>query len=523
MITVLVSYHARDGEREAARLAALLGARIPGLRAQAVGPDTPLSPEQLAAFASFQILFLCVIGPKWLATRGPHDRLLAFALANEMRVACIFVQDATQPPEAELPEPLRRLSRCLALTLPAAGADEDFDRLADAVGRLAYPPQAGAAPTTVQEASSPAESTTWKDRPFSKKSSLSVIAVVGAAIQRVAGMFKSRAPAREPESPPPPREPVPIVNPAPVPKSAEPLPAAPAEETKFMAEPAPVPPTPVLLGVSAPRGVKPNALFTARLAAYTKAFETAVGRKLDELGRGRAETILGAATCRWVVGTPVVVRLTGECFSAQPAEGAFEWNGEQNIVSFTVKTLPGAPEGWTVLAFEVYIAGVQVASVPLDIEINAAPQSESEHTGTATPAHTAFASYASPDRPRVMDKLSAVCACDKGLAVFTDCLDLKPGDEWQRRLAQEIPRRDLFLLFWSVNARKSSWVDWEWREALRAKGPAAIQPVPLDSPELAPPPAELSYLHFNDRYLQLRSAALATAREDRPPFTPAGG
>ena len=49
---------------------------------------------------------------------------------------------------------------------------------------------------------------------------------------------------------------------------------------------------------------------------------------------------------------------------------------------------------------------------------------------------------------------------------FQDLLSLDPGDQWAARLYQEIDRCDLFLLFWSSNAKQSQWVMKEVEYAL---------------------------------------------------------
>jgi len=270
-------------------------------------------------------------------------------------------------------------------------------------------------------------------------------------------------------------------------------------------------PEPVFLGVSAPRAVKPGGTFIARFAAYIKALEAALEKKLKALGGDRADVYLGFApdeAARWQVGTPVTVRVSGDGFTADPAQGRFVWNGSENLLSFTLKVAASAPEGPAILSFEAYIEGVRVAFIPLEIEVTAQPKTGMQKV-KASPARTAFASYASRDRDRVLDKLGALSAYDKGLDIFTDCLDLKPGDGWKERLEEEIPSRDLFLLFWSRAAAESQWVGWEWRTALDKKGLAAIQPMPLEAPQTAPPPPELSSLHFNDLYLLVRDAELA--------------
>ena len=75
------------------------------------------------------------------------------------------------------------------------------------------------------------------------------------------------------------------------------------------------------------------------------------------------------------------------------------------------------------------------------------------------------------------------------------------GEIWEERIKHEIKERDIFYLFWSKNAKASKWVEMEWKTALKWKGIEFIDPIPLDSPEIAPPPTELSKIHFNDWFI----------------------
>lgn len=118
-------------------------------------------------------------------------------------------------------------------------------------------------------------------------------------------------------------------------------------------------------------------------------------------------------------------------------------------------------------------------------------------------ARTAFASYASTDRDRVLDRVAAV-RISAGLDVFLDCLSLHPGEAWKQRLADEIRERDLFLLFWTAAAAGSEWVTWEWQTALAAKGKNGLQVHPLESG--IAPPEQLKDLHFGDVMMLIRDA-----------------
>jgi hypothetical protein len=115
--------------------------------------------------------------------------------------------------------------------------------------------------------------------------------------------------------------------------------------------------------------------------------------------------------------------------------------------------------------------------------------------------HKAFASYASTERAEVLARLQGMRAVCPDLDVFLDVLSLRAGDDWETRLREEVPTRDAFYLFWSQEAASSEWVTREWRMALDERGLKYIVPVPLQHPHDAPPPGELSRLHFNDAYL----------------------
>ena len=91
------------------------------------------------------------------------------------------------------------------------------------------------------------------------------------------------------------------------------------------------------------------------------------------------------------------------------------------------------------------------------------------------------------------------------LDVFLDVLSLRSGDLWQQRIREEVSIRDVFYLFWSLAARNSRWVETEWRTALNVRGLEYIDPVPLQSASVAPPPPELAALHFNEWTLSLRA------------------
>lgn len=116
---------------------------------------------------------------------------------------------------------------------------------------------------------------------------------------------------------------------------------------------------------------------------------------------------------------------------------------------------------------------------------------------------SAFISYASQDRNRVAAIIQGMKKARPDMDVFFDVESLRSGDDWEKVLHQEIEKRDILFLCWSHFARESKWVDAEWRYALEKKGIDFIEPVPIEPPEVCPPPEELSRKHFNDKLLYI--------------------
>lgn len=266
-------------------------------------------------------------------------------------------------------------------------------------------------------------------------------------------------------------------------------------------------PCPVVLGVSAPQEVKPGEGFIADFLAYLPELEDTV-RDIVEKQSRRTEMRPGLEKCRWKKGIRVKVKLSAGDFSVDPGEDEFEWDGAYKVVSFDVDVPKDAPEGPVTLKFDVFVAGIRVARLRAEVGVVAQVASSARVMVRGKPAGTAFASYASEDRQRIADRLAALRIHDAGLEVFMDHLSLIPGEDWKERLAREIGARELFLLFWSPEAEKSQWVDWEWRTAFeleKQRGLPGFEVHPLENG--LKPPQELSHLHFGDVFMTIRDAA----------------
>jgi len=262
---------------------------------------------------------------------------------------------------------------------------------------------------------------------------------------------------------------------------------------------------PVLLAVGAPRGARPGSSFSARFAAYVAAAKESAQQHLEAFGEKDDRVVTDIPPdrdARWRVGAPITVRLTGEHIRVIPEEHAFEWNGHENLAIFDVRVDSDAPPVTLGLCFHVFLGPLQIAFIPLGVAISASPSAERKPSKTYAHApSSAFASYSTKDAEAVTRSLSTLAHWAPTLDIFQDCLDLTPNEGYKPRLAAEIAARDVFLLFWSRNARASQWVRWEFETARVRPGMNAILPMPLEDPSLAPPPQGFEDKHLRDRFM----------------------
>ncbi|MBK1615855.1 hypothetical protein CKO44_20590 [Rubrivivax gelatinosus] len=257
-------------------------------------------------------------------------------------------------------------------------------------------------------------------------------------------------------------------------------------------------------GACAPASVQAGRSFVADFVAYPAAERE---RAQALLTRPNATLDIGAAA-PLLRGTRLDVEAGGigiELADGESARQSFLWLGTPVKLSWALRATADAGDS-AVLRLDVGIDGIVVARVRLEIGLTAAPPSPA-----APPAQVmdepivrrAFASYASADRLRVLDRVAAIRLA-AGIEVFLDCHDLHPGRNWRAQLERELDGADLFLLFWSEAAAQSGWVRWEYERALQHPGEAHMQIHPLDN-GVAPPRA-LAHLHLGDPYMDLRAA-----------------
>jgi len=260
---------------------------------------------------------------------------------------------------------------------------------------------------------------------------------------------------------------------------------------------------PVRLGASAPNIVNPGSSFLTRFVAYHPDLEADLNVQLNQLDP-RSTHRLDTARASWEVGTIVKVKVYGENFLVDPEEDEFQWGGEKHILDFRVNVDKSAI-GPRDLKFDIYVENLRICRIwmPLDVSGKSSDKIQSK---TVNSPRTAFASYASQDRLRVLDRV-ATLEIHCGLQVFLDCISMRPNAKWRELLPDMVLESDQLLLFWSKHARDSIWVDREWRIAFKQKGIDGIEIHPLLSNyEEAKLPHELADLtHGGDPVMVIRA------------------
>lgn len=199
-------------------------------------------------------------------------------------------------------------------------------------------------------------------------------------------------------------------------------------------------------------------------------------------------------------GTRLTVRLKLEDFTIEPAEATILWEGEIGNATFGVNVPRDARRGRRVGIATIHTNGFQVATIFFELHVGKKSSGVKQIKARVKQHRTAFASYASYDRSEVMKRIQGMQKAAPELDIFVDVDSLRSGQEWWKEMKKIIPTRDVFYLFWSANASKSTWVEKEWRCALKKRGLHFIDPCPLVSPKEVPPPRELEKLHFEDRW-----------------------
>lgn len=275
--------------------------------------------------------------------------------------------------------------------------------------------------------------------------------------------------------------------------------SSPSQATGINKQP-PISPDPVHFSITAPAVLAANSppvildvwahLDSQRADVIARAKEE---RGTDTVRRGSKGPVLIER------GTQIAVELCLPTLVVSESNGTILWMGEVANTSFEVRAPEGIRSGEHAGSCRFYVGGMQIAKLLFSVMVGEAPGQIVQLGTKEEHVRTAFASYAHVDKAEVLARIQGMLKVRPDLDIFVDVASLRSGEKYEQRLMEEIARRDILYLFWSQAARRSKWVKKEWRAALAAHGIDAINPVPLQPPEIAPPPRELGKrLHFSD-------------------------
>ena len=196
-------------------------------------------------------------------------------------------------------------------------------------------------------------------------------------------------------------------------------------------------------------------------------------------------------------GSTISVKLEVEDWEIKPRLQRIFWSGKIESVPFSVTPHPDGAEAQRkkigTLTFSV--GGLRIGTLMFELFVGSSVDWNKE-VSTGNCITRAFASYAARDRRHVLTRVQGMEK--RGVNVFMDVRNLRTTEEYPYRLLQQIDQSDVLYLFWSRHAKRSKWVEREWRHGMENKGIDFIDPVPLADPRKVPPPSELaSHKHFN--------------------------
>ncbi len=263
-------------------------------------------------------------------------------------------------------------------------------------------------------------------------------------------------------------------------------------------------PTPVELdkvrfSVVSPSAVERDEYATIDMFMYEQEFRDVVDQLKEESFTQVQERQSGFLAMR--ENSTVRVVLSSQAISVEDGEQEQTWLGGFLSFSFDVLVPYDYVRNTIPFAALVYVDGIMATR--LKFVVRCAGEGRQQPEIVRHDIHSAFVSYASADRDRVVALIQGMRAARPDLEIFFDVQSLRVGDDWEHTIMREVESRDVLYLCWSRSARASKYVDLEWRHALETKGIDYIEPVPIEPPSVCPPPEELRAKHFNDVLLYL--------------------
>ncbi len=206
------------------------------------------------------------------------------------------------------------------------------------------------------------------------------------------------------------------------------------------------------------------------------------------------------------IGTQILIRPEMSGFHFNPPFVNIQWLEDWHCVEFRMQPDRQVREmvgGEITGRVGFYVGPVLLAETGLhamigdhntEREVSSDAQDRDPWTeAVGAPYRMIFVSYSHKDQ-RIVTLLERAYQA-LGDQYLRDVSMLRSGEQWNPAIKQKIAEADIFQLCWSEAAKKSSYVEQEWRHALALRRPNFIRPMYWQEP-MSDPPGELSEIHF---------------------------
>jgi hypothetical protein len=248
-----------------------------------------------------------------------------------------------------------------------------------------------------------------------------------------------------------------------------------------------------------PVGESAQLLVYAHLLAARGAIAADAGQVLGQAAAGYREAQAPKAAAI-AAGTEITLTPQAEGLDFAPPQARLTWSGAWQRADFTMRAT-GERAGHVVRgSIGCFVGPLLIADIPLTVVVPRPGEASAEEVAAAVEStrtyQAVFASYSHADTG-IVEAMEKACQA-LGMDYLRDVMTLKSGQSWSDELLRMIEKADIFQLFWSAASCQSSYVEQEWRHALRLsnqKGAAFIRPIYWERP-MAAVPSPLSHIHF---------------------------
>jgi hypothetical protein len=246
-------------------------------------------------------------------------------------------------------------------------------------------------------------------------------------------------------------------------------------------------------------GVAQRILVYAHLPAALAEIENdaagRLGRAFKKFKKNEAER-----QARILEGTTLLLVPEAKGVVFDPPESELVWKPPFQAAELTATADGSRTTEVTHASIAVYVGPLMVAEIELDLLLlpqgHASLRDETHQSSSSTAYESIFASY-SHDDTALVEAMEEVFTAT-GMEYLRDAKKLRSGQPWSSELLKMIEKADIFQLFWSATASRSTYVEMEWRHAWHQrekKGGGFIRPLYWEDP-MPQPPEPLSKLQF---------------------------